>query len=147
MYKKIVVAILSVCLLFLSACRSTHSELPQDKTPPIQAVEDTVPPADVSMPPDAELSADSNENWRDETDEDILAEPSQPSGSESESQNKPVTKDSIAELFLNAMTTLTTEIQFDVSGMTWEFGASNDLRNIYYALLSENQELKEALNK
>lgn len=117
MYKKWIPILLTICLLFLSACKDTPNEPLQKEILPVQTAEGTSPgtplPSDISPKPD-------------------------------EAQEATVTKSSIAQLFWNAITTLTEEVQINVSGMTWEFGAENDLKNIYYSVLSEHSELKYA---
>lgn len=117
MYKKWIPIPLTICLLFLSACKDTPNEPLQKEILPVQTAEGTSPgtplPSDISPKPD-------------------------------EAQEAAVTKSSIAQLFRNAITTLTEEVQINVSGMTWEFGAENDLKNIYYSVLSEHSELKYA---
>lgn len=58
--------------------------------------------------------------------------------------NEPITKEEIRCQYVAAMTDLQPELQFNISGITWEFGAENDLKNLYYSVLAEHPELKYA---
>ena len=51
--------------------------------------------------------------------------------------NEPITKEEIRCQYVAAMTDLQPELQFNISGITWEFGAENDLKNLYYSVLAE----------
>jgi len=57
-----------------------------------------------------------------------------PTGSEGEQ--------SIFQIFEKAMAELAPDVEFDVSGMEWQYDAENDLRNIYYSVLRDRPELK-----
>lgn len=124
MQKRCISVLLALCLLLLSACSARQSE--------------TLPPSPTPAPPA-------------ETEEMPSPSPEQPSPSPSPEQpsptpeqTAPVTKEEISARFLAAISNLTEEVQLNVSGMTWQYGAENDLRNIYYGVLSEHQELKYA---
>ena len=71
--------------------------------------------------------------------------PEEPSPVEDEAScSVPAAKEDIAKLLAAAMEELKPELKIDISQMTWEFGAENDLKNLYYAVLSEHPELKYA---
>lgn len=124
MQKRCISALFALCLLLLSACSARRSE--------------TLPPLPTPAPP-AET-----EEMPSPSPEQPSPSPEQPSPSPSPEQPQPVTKEEISARFLEAMSNLTEEVQLDVSGVMWQYGAENDLRNIYYGVLSEHQELKYA---
>ena len=72
------------------------------------------------------------------------AEPTSSAESGGETTENIDPKDKISRTLSSAIEQMISQVQCDRSGMTWEFGAENDLRNIYYAILSENPELKYA---
>ena len=76
-----------------------------------------------------------------ETDEPVPAEEVTPTP-EPIMPDGPVDGDGIYDCFARAMTAMIPEVTLDVSKMTWEYGAENDLRNIYYTVLSNCPELK-----
>lgn len=115
MQKRCISVLLALCLLLLCACSARQSEtLPPSSTPALPAETEELPP------PTPERPAPTPE------------------------QTEPVTKEEISERFLEAISNLTEEVELDVSGMTWQYGAENDLKNIYHGLMSEHQELKYA---
>ncbi|MEA5152719.1 MAG: transglutaminase domain-containing protein [Oscillospiraceae bacterium] len=56
----------------------------------------------------------------------------------------PLSDEEIQGLYAQAITGLEPEVELDVSGREWRYGAENDLKNLYYSLLSERPELKYA---
>lgn len=121
MLKKCILILLTISL-FLSSCADTQDKPPQGGAFSEQGSGDILATPDIESPSEPTLPID-------------------PGG---EPQNEPNTKASIAQLFEKAITEFTAEVQVNVSGMTWEFGAENDLKNIYYSVLSEYPELKYA---
>ena len=71
-------------------------------------------------------------------------EPGLPTDPDDGPREEGLTKEEISRRFTAAMTALEPEVRLDVSGMTWQFGAELDLKNIYYSVLSANRELKYA---
>lgn len=123
------VVALAACLPLLSSC-SGQKELPQEAPPsqsidPLQAEE----PAD---PVEGPAKSGSAPDWETEI----------PDPSETIADTAPVTKEAIPLLFEQAMMDLTPNVQFNVSGIAWQYGAENDLRNIYYSVLKDHPELK-----
>ncbi len=135
MMKKYAAALLTVCLLLVSACGSAGEEPRQEETTLPQQTTGTSAPESSSQIPESseELETGEANGGQEET---------QPSAPEDMVQRDPETKDDISQILLEAMEDLREQAEFDIAGMTWEFGAENDLKNIYYAILSDHGELK-----
>jgi len=117
--------LLSVCLL-LNAC-SGEKEPPQAEAPAQSAgqiAEGTVPPAE--SPAEAEP----------------MPEPEPAAPSDGPAETEPAGRDAILSLFEQAMAEVRADVQFNVRGMQWQYGAENDLRNLYYSVLKDHPELK-----
>lgn len=56
----------------------------------------------------------------------------------------PLTDEDISRRYAQAISALEPAITLDVTGRTWKYGAENDLKNLYYGVLSQNPELKYA---
>lgn len=140
--KRYLACLLALCLL-LTACGGpsgggqSETEAPPAETeePSLpndgQPEEGETPPAEAEIPTEPEMPEESEAP---ETGE--KPQPPQPP------REEPLTKEDIQQRLTEAMTALEPEVQLNVSGMEWQFGAENDLKNIYYAILSEHPELK-----
>jgi len=129
MRNKAFAILLSACLLFLSACSNAEKQPQEEFLPPQAADHD---PA--KTPPPPALSSTPEHDPR-----PTPAPPDvQTGGKEIESEGE----QSIFQIFETAMAELTPDVEFDVSGMEWQYGAENDLRNIYYSVLRDRPELK-----
>lgn len=134
MSKKRMTAVLFAGVLLLSACGNDRGRISQVQTPSQPPAEGTLP--DAGQSPDATVEPDAENS----------AAPTMPPEHGGDFQEKPVNRDDISQLFLDAMLELKEEVQFNVAGMTWKYGAENDLKNIYYGVLSEYPNLKYAYN-
>ncbi len=56
----------------------------------------------------------------------------------------PLSDGEISARFEEAIAAMETTVTLNVSGREWKYGAENDLKNLYYAVLSERPELKYA---
>lgn len=56
----------------------------------------------------------------------------------------PITDGEIGRLYADAISALEPTVILDVSGKAWKYGAENDLKNLYYSVLSQQPELKYA---
>jgi len=133
--KKAISIILSMVLLasclFLSACNSKEVSSQGDilsQSTDDQIIDEAVPP--VKFPIEEESTP------KPET------EPATPSDEATETE--PTTKESILKIFEKAMMEIRSDVQMNVSGIEWQYGAENDLRNLYYSVLDEHPELKYA---
>lgn len=144
MMKRYAGVFLLLCLLFVSACGSpqeqTETSLPEQTTGGLTQ--------DTSQEPDSSADISTETNVSEERSASEGADSSQGSeaseGSDESVLYLPGTREEISEIFLDAMTELRTEVRLNISGLTWEFGAENDLKNLYYAVLSEHTGLKYA---
>lgn len=56
----------------------------------------------------------------------------------------PLDDAAILRRFTEAITAMEPSVQLNVAGREWTYGAENDLKNLYYQVLSQHQELKYA---
>lgn len=56
----------------------------------------------------------------------------------------PLTDEEISRRYAEAIATLEPSVTLNVAGREWKYGPENDLKNIYYGVLSQHQELKYA---
>ena len=138
MKKQLIPCLLALVLLFLSACGGAPDPvLPKDGEAPAKEVE-----LPAQSPDGGAASSDTVEvPDREEGPKDGEA-PEAPPDTEEGVPEEPLDREGVFLRFASAMTALEEQVRLDVSGMTWQFGPENDLKNIYYAVLKEYPELK-----
>ena len=138
MKKQLIPCLLALVLLFLSACGGAPDPvLPKDGEAPAKEVE-----LPAQSPDGGAASSDTVEvPDREEGPKDGEA-PEAPPDTEESVPEEPLDREGVFLRFASAMTALEEQVRLDVSGMTWQFGPENDLKNIYYAVLKEYPELK-----
>ena len=111
MMKKYAAALLTVCLLLVSACGSAGEEPRQEETTLPQQTTGTSAPESSSQIPESseELETGEADGGQEET---------QPSAPEDMVQRDPETKDDISQILLEAMEDLREQAEFDIAGMT-----------------------------
>jgi len=129
MRNKAFAILLSVCFLFLSACNNAQKP-PQEKSSPPQAADHD--PTKTQLPPEFSST----------TEHDPTPTPMPPDIQNDDEQTEAESEQTIFQIFENAMAELVPDVEFDISGVEWQYGAENDLRNIYYSVLHGRPELK-----
>lgn len=148
--------ILSLCLA-CSLCLTACGDKAADEVPPETSGTDILQPTDSptldQKDSETSLSTDFDHNESDKTTsapQETTKQPqplAAPQKTEKPTQPPaatPITDDEIKKLYYDAITDFEQSVTFNVSGREWKFGAENDLKNIYYAVLSEHPELKYA---
>ncbi len=144
------------CVLFLTAC--SNASLPQTAEAPTEPVP-LAEPKEPEQPPaerqDTEANSGSEQDMPSGPEQnpspipgtDTGQEPSlspAPSPSPSPAASAPVTDEEIGRRYAEAIASFQQTVTLDITGREWKYGAENDLKNIYYKVLSENSELKYA---
>lgn len=130
--KNFAVILCICCLLALAGCRSGPEAVqPSPSALPSPQVSQSEAPAQPSPSPTPSPDASAPST-------------PEPTPSPSPEPALPLTDEAIAQRYAQAITALEGELTLDVTGREWKYGAENDLKNIYYALLSQRPELKYA---
>lgn len=130
---RIFAAILCLCcLLGLAACGGQESA-PQVDEEAVQTAPVESPAQD--LPGAGEAANGVTDIEPDLPDADSVQKPE---------LSSPPTDEEIIELYKYAVTTLEPGVTINVAGREWKYGAENDLKNLYYTLLSQCPELKYA---
>lgn len=113
------------CLLCLTACADAPvSPPPQSSEPagPDGTAEQNPSASQPQLPPDGGPT----------------------SGTEEAAPSAPMTDEEIGCRYAEAITALEPAVTLNVAGREWIYGPENDLKNLYYGVLSQNQALKYA---
>lgn len=114
------------CFLCLTACADAPVS-PPPQSPEPAAAEQNPSASQPQLPPDGGPVSGIDE-----------APPSAPTPS------APMTDEEIGRRYAQAIAALEPAVTLNVAGREWIYGPENDLKNLYYGVLSQNQELKYA---
>lgn len=154
--RKITTLILTLCLLISAAgCGSgapaSSVDAGQESPTPLETpLPEEAPPAEADSQPEPtpgeesgpEAGTGPEETPQPEPTPEPVPSPTPAPPSVQEDGGEGLSKDDIFQRFVTAMTALEQSLSLDVSGIEWQYGAENDLKNIYYSVLSEHPELK-----
>ena len=116
------------CFLCLSACSDVPAPPPPQNSGTAAGAGGTAEQQpSASQPPDAGSVSGTEEET-----------PPSPSPS------APMTDEEISRRYAQAIAALEPAVTLNVAGREWKYGPENDLKNLYYGVLSQNQELKYA---
>lgn len=125
-----VLLLCACCFLCLAACAARPDTLPAQST---EAV--TEPDGESTQTPPVSLPPQTQDDGAAAGPEETPASPA---------PSVPLSDEEIRRRFAEAITALEPDISLNVAGREWTYGPENDLKNLYYAVLAENQTLKYA---
>lgn len=145
MYRRITAILLcACCLLSLTACgaKTAPTPEPQSTEAPIKPTE--TPAGETQPTPSAAPTATPAPETPTPTPvTGGKTEPSAPPSAPPASA-VPMTDEEILGRYEEAITAFESTVTLNVAGREWKYGAENDLKNLYYSVLSQHQELKYA---
>lgn len=131
MSKKIIAFLLSIgCILSLTACtKDSGSPPPQTSERPVES------PSKTPGPDSGEISSPGPS---------MTPSPKPSMTPLPETPTSVITDEEISRRYTEAITDLEERVTLNVAGREWKYGPENDLKNLYYGVLSQHQELKYA---
>lgn len=137
-FAELACALCLCCALSLSACTSAP---PSENTPARE------PAAAPTASPEAERTPAPEASPRLERTPSPTAPPEPertPAPTSAPEPEQPLTDEEIGRAYAQAIEDMTPSVSVNVAGREWKYGAENDLRNIYYGVLSNDGRLKYA---